>query len=161
MENELLFSLLKWGEFGQKRYTATLTAGEKQTIPLVVPAGRWWLVFKYRIGDIAADVFNFRFNHIRNYFEEDILLGMEHINHTISPQPYLSISGEDGTIVIENTDIISRDFSIVLDFVVMDDEIAGRIREMILGEREAFRKLITELQYKTPSLTWPGGMERR
>ncbi len=152
MENELLFSLNKWGEFGQKKYRATLTAGEKRRITMSVPRGRWWLVFRYRIGDIAFDVLNFKFDGIRNYFEENILLGVEHVNHTIWCKPYLSISGSDGEIVLENTDTVSRDFSIVLDFVVMTDEISGRIRELILGQREDFKKLITQLQYKTPKI---------
>lgn len=152
MENELLFSLLKWGEQGSKRYTATLTAGEKRRITISVPSGRWYLVYRYKIGDIAFDVLNFRFDGIRNYFEENILLGIEHVNHTIWCNPYLSISGSNGEMVLENTDTVSRDFSIVLDFIVMSDEIAGRIRELILGEREAFKKIITQLQYKTPKI---------
>jgi len=152
MENELLFSLNKWGEFGQRRYTATLSAGEKRRIAITVPRGRWWLVFKYRIGDIAFDVLNFRFNAIRNYFEQDILLGVEHVNHTIWCKPYLSISGGNGEMIVENTDTVPRDFSIVLDFIVMTDEISGRIREIILGQREDFKKIITQLQYKTPKI---------
>jgi len=39
----------------------------------------------------------------------------------------------------------------VLDFYVIDNEIQGRIRELILADREEFRKLITQLQYKTPT----------
>lgn len=151
MENELIFSLLKWGEFGSKRYIATLSAGEKRRITITIPRGRWWLVYRYRFGDIAFDVLNFRFNGIRNYFEENILLGVEHVNHTIWCRPYLSISGDNGEIVLENTDIVQRDFSIVLDFVVMTDEISGRIRELVLGQREDFKKIITQLQYKTPN----------
>lgn len=143
MENELLFSLLKWGEFGQKRYRATLTAGEKRRITITIPAGRWWIVFRYKIGDIAFDVINFRFDGIRNYFEQDILLGVEHVNHTIWCRPYLSISGSDGEMIVENTDTVSRDFSIVLDFVVMTNEIAGRIRELILGSRKEFKGEVT------------------
>ncbi len=144
MENELLFSLLKWGEYGSKRYQATLSAGEKRRITITIPRGRWWLVFRYRIGDIAADVFNFRFDGIRNYFEEDILLGIEHINHTTWTKPYLSISGSDGAIVLENTDNVERDFSMVVDFVVMDNENAGKIRELVLGKREEFRGEVTK-----------------
>ena len=144
MENELLFSLNKWGEYGAKRFRCTLSAGEKRRITITVPRGRWWLVHRYKIGDIAFDVLNFRFDNIRNYFEEDILLGVEHVNHTIWCKPYLSISGSSGAMVLENTDIVPRDFSIVLDFVVMDNEIAGRIREFILGDRERFRAEVTK-----------------
>ena len=143
MENELLFSLNKWGEFGQKKYRATLTAGEKRRITITVPRGRWWIVYRYRIGDIAFDVINFRFDGIRNYFEQDILLGVEHVNHTIWCRPYLSISGSDGEMIIENTDTVARDFSIVLDFVVMTDEISFKIRELILGSRKEFKSEVT------------------
>ena len=150
MENELLFSLNKWGEFGQRRFTANLSAGEKRRITINVPNGRWWLVFKYRFGDIQADTINFRFDGVRNYFEQNILIGTELLNWPVEPKPYISISGQNGVIVVENIDTVSRDFSIVLDFIVMTDEISGRIRELILAEREDFKKIITQLQYKTP-----------
>ena len=140
----------RWGEFGQKRYTATLSAGEKRRISLVVPRGRWWIVYRYRIGDIAFDVFNFRFDNVRNYFEQNILLGIEHVNHTMWPKPYISISGDNATMIVENTDVVARDFSIVLDFYVIDNEIQGRLRELIIANREKFRGEVTQLQYKTP-----------
>ena len=146
----LFFSLSNWGEFGQIRYRATLTAGEKRRIPLLVPGGRRWVVFQYKFGDITADVFNFRFDSVRNYFEQDILIGTELLNFVVEPMPYIVVSGVDGAIVIENTDNVTRDFSIVLDFYLLDDEIQGRIRELILADREDFRKIITQLQYKTP-----------
>lgn len=146
----LFFSLSNWGEFGQIRYQATLSAGEKRRISLLVPGGRRWVVFKYRFGDITADVFNFRFDGVRNYFEQDILVGTELLNFVVEPLPYIVVSGRDGAIVLENTSGQDADFSIVLDFYIIDDEIQGRIRELILAEREAFRKLITQLQYKTP-----------
>ena len=56
MEEGLIFGLNKWGEFGQIRYQAELNSGEKRRISLNVPRGRWWLVFRYRFGDITADV---------------------------------------------------------------------------------------------------------
>ena len=146
----LFFSLSNWGEFGQIRYRATLAAGEKRRIPLLVPGGRRWVVFKYRFGDITTDVINFRFDGVRNYFEQDILIGTELLNFVVEPEPYIIVSGVNGSIVVENTDDVSRDFSIVLDFYLLDDEIQGRIRERILAEREDFRKIITQLQYKTP-----------
>ena len=65
------------------------------------------------------------------------------LNFVVEPQPYLSISGVDAVIAIENTDIVARDFSIVLDFIVLDDEIQGRIRELIYAKREVFRGEIT------------------
>ena len=145
MDYGFIFGLENFGQFGQKRYRATLTAGEKRRIPIVVPAGRWWLVFKYKFGDITADVINFRFDGVRNYFEENILIGTELLNFEVEPLPYISISGSAGAMVIENTDTVSREFSIVLDFVVMDNEVAGRIRERIYADREIFRGMITKL----------------
>jgi len=127
------------------RYRETLSAGEKRRISLVVPRGRWWLIFRYRMGDIVADTINFRFDHVRNYFEQDILIGTELLNHTVWPKPYISVSGDSGAIVVENTDDESRDFSIVLDFIIIDDEIAGRIRSLIYADRENFRAIITKL----------------
>ncbi len=146
MDDGLLFGLQRWGEFGQIRYRATLTAGEKRRIPLVVPGGRWWLVFRYRMGDITADILNFRFDNVRNYFEQDILIGTELLNHTVWPKPYISISGDSGAIVVENTSDQDANFSIVLDFIIIDDEIAGRIRELILLDRDVFRAQGTKLQ---------------
>lgn len=149
MENELLFSLNKWGEFGQIRYTATLAAGERRRIPLIVPAGRWWVIFKYRFGSFLEqgvqiiDVINFRFDGVRNYFEQNILIGTELLNFVIEPKPYIVVSGVNGAIVIENIDVVARNFSIVLDFYVIDNEIQGRVRELLLGEREKFRGGIT------------------
>lgn len=145
----LFFSLSNWGEFGQIRYEATLSAGEKRRIPLLVPAGRRWIIFKYRFGDITADVINFRFDGVRNYFEQNILIGTELLSWVVEPMPYIVVSGVDGAIVVENTSGQDADFSIVLDFYLLDDEIQGRIRELILAEREDFRKIITQLQYKT------------
>ncbi len=139
----LFFALSSWGEFGQKRYQATLVAGEKRRIPLVVPAGRRWIVFKYRFGDITADVFNFRFDGVRNYFEENILVGTELLNWVVEPEPYLSVSGVDAAIVIWNTSGQDADFSIVLDFYVITDEVQGRIREFILSSREEFKEEVT------------------
>ena len=143
MEDALFFGIQKWGEFGMKRYQATLAAGEKRTIPILCPAGRWWVIFRYRMGDITADVINFRFDNVRNYFEQDILIGTELLNHTTWPKPYIVVSGHSGAIVVENTDNVERDFSIVLDFYVITDEIAGRIREFVLSSREEFRGEVT------------------
>ncbi len=140
----LFFSLNRWGEFGQKRYQATLVAGEKRRIFLLVPSGRRWIVFKYRFGDITADTINFRFDNVRNYFEENILIGTELLNFVIEPMPYLSVSGVDAAIVVWNTSGQDKDFSIVLDFYVLTDEVAGRIREFVLGSREEFKGEITE-----------------
>lgn len=150
MEDGLLFGFENWGEFGQIRYQATLLAGERRRIPLIVPAGRWWIVFKYRFGDITANIINFRFDGVRNYFEQDILIGTELLSFVVEPKPYIVISGVDGAIVVENTSAQDANFSIVLDLIVIDDEIKGRIRELILAEREKFRGEITQLQYSTP-----------
>jgi len=140
----LFFSLSNWGEFGMRRFTATLQPNEKRRIPMIVPAGRRWVVFKYRFGDITADVINFRFDGVRNYFEQEILIGDELINFIIEPKPYIVVSGVNGLIVVENTDVVQRDFSIVLDFYLIDDEIQGRIREFILGSRGEFRGEVTK-----------------
>ena len=143
MDFGLIFGLENYGEFGQTRYTATLSAGEKRRIPLLVPAGRRWIVFKYRFGDITANTINFNFDGVRNYFEQNILITTELLNFVVEPQPYLSVSGDSAAIVVENTDNVERDFSMVLDFIVLDDEIAGRIREVIYAEREKTRGKIT------------------
>ena len=143
MEDGLLFGLENWGEFGMIRYQATLTAGEIRRIPMNVPAGRRWIIFKYRFGDITADVINFRFDGVRNYFEQNILIGTELLNFVIEPKPNIVVSGVNGVIVVQNIDIVARAFSIVLDFIVLDDEIQGKLREMILSDREKFRGLIT------------------
>jgi len=142
-KESLFFAISNWGEYGVKRFSATLQPNEKRRIPILIPAGRRWLVFKYRFGDVIADVFNFNFDGIRNYFEQNILITTELLNFVVEPQPYLSISGVDAVIAIENTDIVARDFSIVLDFIVLDDEIQGRIRELIYAKREVFRGEIT------------------
>ena len=144
MDDGLIFGLENYGEFGMRRFQATLLAGEKRRIPIVVPAGRRYLVFRYRFGDITANVINFKFDGVRNYFEQNILIGTELLNHTTWPKPYLSISGVDAVIVVENTDNVERDFSIVLDFIVLYDEIAGKIRELIYAEREKTRGMITK-----------------
>ena len=145
MEDALIFGLNKWGEFGQRRFRATLVAGEKRRITISVPRGRWYLVFRYRFGDITADTLNFRFDQVRNYFEQNILIGTELLNHTVWPKPYISISGDSGAMVVENTSGQDVDFSIVLDFYVMDNEIAGRIRELIYADREKFRETVVDL----------------
>lgn len=142
----LFFAISRWGEFGQIRYQANLNPSEKRTIPIVVPSGRKWIIFKYRMGDIAADTIQFRFDNLLNYFEQDILIGTELLNWVIEPNPPLVAVGSAGSIVVWNTDTVSRDFSIVLDFYVLTDEIAGRIRELIYADRENFRALITKLQ---------------
>jgi len=145
MEDALFFGLQRWGEYGMRRFRATLAAGEKRTIPIIVPAGRWYVIFRYRMGDITANAINFRFDNVRNYFEQDILIGTELLNHTTWPKPYLVASGTNGAIIVENTDNVERDFSIVLDFYVIDNEIQGRIRELILSDREKLRGQITKL----------------
>ena len=142
-ELPLLFGLENFGEFGMKRFSATLQPNEKRRIPIPVPAGRRWLVFRFRMGDIVADTINFRFDSCRGYFEQNILIGTELLNHPTWTKPYISISGNSGAIVVENTDNVDRDFSIVLDFYIITDEFAGKIRELIYAEREKFRGKIT------------------
>jgi len=145
MEDSLIFGLQNWGEFGQIRFQATLSANETRRIPILVPAGRWYVVFKYRFGDVTADVINFKFENVRNYYEQNILIGTELLNFVIEPKPYIVVSGVDGLIVVQNTSAVERDFSIVLDFYLIDDEIQGRIREFILSSREQGRGNITKL----------------
>ncbi len=127
-----------------RRFSATLSAGEKRSITINVPAGRWYVIFRFRFGDVTANTINFRFDNLRNYFEQDILITTELLNHTTWPKPYLVASGDNGAIILENTDIVERDFSMVLDFYVIDNEIQGRIREFILGSREEFRGEVTK-----------------
>lgn len=141
--DKIFFALNKWGEFGQIRYQETLSANKQTTIALNVPAGRKWVIFKYRFGDITADTLNFRFDNILNYFEQDILIGTELLNFVVEPEPYLVAIGNSGSIVVTNTTAVERDFSIVLDFYVIDDEIQGKIREFIYGARERFRGEVT------------------
>jgi len=146
MDNEkIYFALSKWGEFGQRRFEETLSANQQVRINLNVPAGRKWVIFKYRFGDIQADVLNFRFDNILNYFEQNILIGTELLNWPVEPEPYLVAIGSSGSMVVTNTDDVPRDFSIVLDFVVIDDEIYGRIRDLVLGSREVSRGSITKM----------------
>lgn len=152
MEDGLIFGLNRWGEFGMRRFRCTLQPNEKRTIPIVVPRGKWYVIFRYRFGDIAADTIQFRFDNLLNYFEQDILIGTELLNHTTWPKPYLVASGDNGAIIVWNTDDEERDFSIVLDFYVINNEIQGEIRKLILGEREKFRGGVTQQQYK-PSKT--------
>jgi len=144
MDNEkLFFALSHWGEFGQIRYRDTLTANEQLRIPLNVPAGRKWVIFKYRFGNITANTLNFRFDNILNYFEQNILIGTELLNFVVEPEPYLVAIGTSGSIVVTNTTAVARVFEIVLDFYVIDDEIQGRIRELVLADREKFRGEVT------------------
>ncbi len=138
----LFFAISHWGEFGMRRFQAVLNPGEKRTIPIIVPAGRYYVVTKIRFGDMTADTINFRFDNCRGYFEQDILIGTELLNFPTEPEPYIVISGT-GKMVVENTDNVERDFSIVLDFILLDDEIQGRIREIIYADREKFRGLIS------------------
>ncbi len=144
-KESLFFAISHWGEFGQIRYQAALSAGEVRRIPIVVPSGRHWVIVKYRFGDIQADVINFTFEDVRNYFEQNILIGTELLNFVVEPHPPLVAIGSSGEIVVENTDVVARDFSIVLDFVVLTDEIDGHIRELVLGSREKARGAVTKL----------------
>ena len=142
----LFFAISRWGEFGQIRYQVSLDPREKRRITLNVPRGRWWCIFKYRFGDIQPDQVNFRFDGVRNYFEQNILIGTELLNWVVEPKPYIVVSGSGGAIVVENINTtLERDFSIVLDFYVIDNEIQGRLRELILGKREEFRGEVTKL----------------
>jgi len=147
MEIPLLFSIMNWGEFGQIRYTATLTANQRLRIPINVPAGRWWLVSRYRFGNITANNLNFRFDGVRNYFEQNVLIGNELINFTTWCCPFIAISGNNAVIVVENTAATPQIFEMVMDFIVIDDEISGRIREFLYGKREEFRGEVTSQQF--------------
>ena len=126
-----------------RRFQAVLNPGEKRTIPITVPTGRHYVVTKIRFGDITADTINFRFDNCRGYFEQDILIGTELLNFPTEPEQYIVISGT-GKMVVENTDTVSRNFSIVIDFILLDDEIQGKIRELIYAKREVFRGEITK-----------------
>ncbi len=78
MDHEkIFFALSNWGEFGQIRYRGTLKASEQRRITLNVPAGRKWVIFKYRCGDMIANSVYFSFDNIVNYFEQIILIRTE------------------------------------------------------------------------------------
>lgn len=146
----LNFAISKWGEFGQIRYQATLVANEIRRIPIIVPAGKSYYVFKYRFGSFYAqnvlitDVLNFRFSGVMNYFEQNILIGTELLNFVTEPEPYIAITGSGGAIVVQNTDVATRNFSIVLDYIMISNEIAEEIREIIIGKREVVKGKIGE-----------------
>ena len=141
---KIFFALSHWGEFGEIRYRETLAANEQKRITLNVPAGRKWVIIKYKFGDITADVLNFRFDGILNYFEQNILIGAELLTWVVEPEPYLVAVGNSGSIVVTNTTAAEQDFSIVLDFYVIDDEIQGKVREFVYADREGFRGGVTK-----------------
>ncbi len=143
MNNGLLYALSKWGEFCTIRFRGTLSADEHIRIPIVVPAGKTYYIFKYRFGDITADVINFRFSGVLNYYEQNILIGTELLNFVVEPEPYIAVKGSSGAVVFENTDAVERDFSIVLDCIIISDEIAEGVRKEIIGKREVARGSIT------------------
>ena len=145
MDNtKIFFALSHWGEFGQIRYQEALVANEQKRITLNVPAGRKWAIIKYRFGDITADTLDFRFDGILNYFEQNILIGAELLSWVVEPEPYLVAIGTSGSIVVTNTTDDEQDFSIVLDFYVIDDEIQGKVREFVYANREGFREKVTK-----------------
>ena len=143
MDYRFIFGLEKWGEFGQIRYHGALGANENIRIPIVVPAGKTYYILKYRFGDITADVLNFRFSGVLNYYEQNILIGTELLNDVVDPEPYIAVKGSSGAVVFENTDAVERDYSIVLDYIIISDEIAEGVRKEIIGKREVSRGSIT------------------
>ena len=143
MSNGLLYALSKWGEFSQIRFRGTLAANEQRRIPIVVPSGKTYYVFRYIFGDITADVIDFRFSGVLNYFEQNILIGTELLSWPVEPDPYIAIKGSSGAVVFENTTAVERDFSIVLDCIIISDEIAEGIRKEIIGKREVARGSFT------------------
>ena len=145
MEDGLIFGLNRWGEFGQRRIRESLIVGEKKRIPIIVPRGSWMCIIKWRFGDINANVLNFRFDGCRNAWEQDILIGTELLNFITEPLPYIVFSGDNGAIIISNTSALAQDFEMVYDFYLINNEIAGKIREMIYADREKFRGDITKL----------------
>ncbi len=140
----LFFSIANYGEFGQRRIRETLNVAEKRRIPFVVPSGSTMCIVKWRFGDIAANTINFRFDSCRNVWEQDILIGTELLNFITEPEPYVIAIGGSGAIVVENIDIVARDFEMVYDFYLINNEIQGRIREFVYAEREIFRGMITK-----------------
>ncbi|KKK71597.1 hypothetical protein LCGC14_2912290, partial [marine sediment metagenome] len=46
-------------------------------------------------------------------------------------------------VVFENTDAVERDYSIVLDYIIISDEIAEGVRKEIIGNREVARGSFT------------------
>jgi len=143
MTNQLEFSLGNWGEFGQIRYCGNLTANQQLRIPIVVPSGKTYYIFKYRFGDMTADTVYFRFSGVLNYYEQNILVGTELLTWVVEPQPYIAIKGSSGSIIFINNTAVSRDYSIVLDYIIISDEIAEDVRAEIIGRREIARGKIT------------------
>jgi len=143
MNNGLSYALANWGEFGQIRYNGTLAANEQRRIPIVVPAGKTYYIIKYRFGNITADTVFFRFSGVLNYFEQNILVGAELLSWVVEPEPYIAVKGSSGAIIFTNNTALERNFSIVLDYIIISDEIAEGIRETIIGKREVARGSIT------------------
>ena len=72
------------------------------------------------------------------------------LNANISKSLLLAcfISGSpfhDGAVIISNTSAVAQDFEMVYDFYLINNEIQGRIRELIISDREKFRGDITKL----------------
>lgn len=144
-QHTLLYSLNRWGEFGQRKIQEVLSPNEKKRISIIVPRGSWMCIIKWRFGDINANVLNFRFDSCRNAWEQDILIGTELLNFITEPLPYIVASGDNGAVIISNTSAVEQDFEMVYDFYLVNDEIQGRIRELIYADRENFKAIITNL----------------
>jgi len=135
----IAFSCLNWGEFGQRRIKITLTPNEQRRINFSVPAGFWMLIIKLRFGDITANTLQFKWDNVRNAWEELLTIGTELLNFETEPFPYIVVSGNKGAIVIRNTTSSSQNFEMTYDFVLIPKEIAGKIRELIFKKREEFK----------------------
>ncbi len=137
-EKRILFSDKNWGEFGQRRIRESLAANQELRVNFNVPAGRWLYIIKWRFGDITSNVINFRWDGMRNIWEENILIGTELLNFVTEPFPYPIASGDSGSIVIANTSDEEQEFEMVYDFILMDKETSGRIHEYLFRYRREF-----------------------
>jgi len=118
---EILFSHAEMAEFGQLRLRQDIAAGATATINVPVPQNQPMFIYRYRFGDIAANIFNFRWQAARNEREQTILLGTEHINFDNRPFPFLICKGTSTNVIVENTDAATRTFEMTISYFTMSE----------------------------------------
>jgi hypothetical protein len=128
---EIMFSYVEMAEFTQYRIRQDIAAGAKASIAVPVPYNRVWFIYRYKFGDIVADVLNFRWNGIRNARTNMVLLGAEHTNFDTIPMPYLIAKGTSGQVVVTNTDTVERTFEMTLDICSIDEMMMPKLKSML------------------------------